>query len=82
MTLDGLTTRRLVRFVLQLYSKAIDTVDFTVSMVKLSNACYHLLYCEQNLSFAHPDHLCFDRTIYVRHNWSGRTTCVHGPNIS
>ena len=23
-----------------------------------------ITYCEQNLSFAHPDHLCFDRTTY------------------
>ena len=43
-----------------------------------------VIYCEQNLLFVHPDHLCFDRTtydningppggtIYVRHNYGGR----------
>ena len=23
-----------------------------------------VIYCEQNLLFVHPDHLCFDRTTY------------------
>ena len=51
-----------------------------------------VIYCEQNLLFVHPDHLCFDRTTYdningpggpfMFDNWSGRTTYVPGPNIS
>ena len=28
-------------------------------------------YCEQNLSFAHLDHLCFDRTTYDNINGLG-----------
>ena len=30
-----------------------------------------ITYCEQNLSFAHPDHLCFDRTTYDNINGPG-----------
>ena len=28
-------------------------------------------YCEQNLLFVHPDHLCFDRTTYDNINRPG-----------
>ena len=28
-------------------------------------------YCEQNLLFVHPDHLCFDRTTYDNINGLG-----------
>ena len=30
-----------------------------------------ITYCEQNLLFAHPDHLCFDRTTYDSINGRG-----------
>ena len=30
-----------------------------------------ITYCEQNLSFAYPDHLCFDRTTYDNINGPG-----------
>ena len=29
-------------------------------------------YCEKNLSFAQPDHLCFDQTTYDNINGPGR----------
>ena len=30
-----------------------------------------VIYCEQNLLFVHPDHLCFDRTTYDNINGPG-----------
>ena len=30
-----------------------------------------VIYCEQNLLFVHPDHLCFDRTTYDKINGPG-----------
>ena len=30
-----------------------------------------VFYCEQNLLFVHPDHLCFDRTTYDNINGPG-----------
>ena len=32
-----------------------------------------VIYCEQNLLFVHPDHLCFDRTTYDNINGPGGT---------
>ena len=31
-----------------------------------------VIYCEQNLLFVHPDHLCFDRTTYDNINGLGK----------
>ena len=30
-----------------------------------------VIYCEQNLLFVHPDHLCFDQTTYDNTNGLG-----------
>ena len=30
-----------------------------------------VIYCEQNILFVHPDHLCFDRTTYDNINGPG-----------
>ena len=35
------------------------------------HASYCITYCEQNLSFSHPDHLCFDWTTYDNINGPG-----------
>ena len=60
--LDGLTTHHLVRFMVYNHK------------VKVSNA-YTVTYYGQNLSFVHPDHLCFDRTTCDNINGPGDYLC-------